>query len=245
MRLARILLTVVLSLLPTAAALAKVADADNPPPPPEEAPVGEKLPALIERVRWENARLATLRAEFRQLKESSMLMEAEEARGMLSYEAPERVRWEYLEPNPISLLIEGGTMTTWYRDLDRVEQVDIGKKSQKILRYLGAANSIETLLEYFTVRLSMPDEPGDPYVLDLVPRYEQVAKKLAGMSVHIDPESFLPVYLRYVEPDGDETTYRFERLEINGELEPGTFDLQLPDSVEVRVLSAEGGAGVR
>jgi len=212
---------------------------ETPPPAPEEAPAGQRLAALIERMRYENTLLHTLQAKFFQTKESSMLVEAEETSGSLFYEAPDQVRWEYLTPNPISILIGGERMTTWYRDLGQAEQVDVGRKSQKILRYMGAANSIETLLEYFTVRLKMPDEPDAPYRLHLIPRYEQVEKRLQEMRVDIDRKLFIPVYLRYVEPDGDTTEYRFEDLQINGDLPADTFDLQLPESVELRLLKQE------
>jgi len=209
------------------------------PPAPEEAPAGQRLAALIERIRYENELLHTLEAKFVQTKESSMLVEAEEATGSLFYEAPDQVRWEYQTPNPISILIGSERMTTWYRDLGRAEQIDVGRKSQKILRYMGAANSIETLLEYFTVRLKMPHEPDAPYRLHLIPRYEQVAKRLQEMRVEIDRHLFIPVYLGYVESDGDTTEYRFEDLEINQDLPPDTFVLDLPESVDLRLLKPE------
>jgi outer membrane lipoprotein-sorting protein len=71
-------------------------------------------------------------------------------------------------------------------------------------------------------------------VLVLDPRYERIAKRLESMTLWIDAERFLPVRLRYVAADGDVTEYRFEDLEVNGELPADRFELQLTDGVAVR-----------
>jgi len=203
----------------------------------------ERLDVLVERMRRGQESLQTLQADFVQTKESSMLLEAAEATGTFYYAAPDRVRWEYRTPDPISMVIADDRMTTWYRDLERAEQVDIGRQSQKVLEYLGAGSSLGTLLEYFDVKLHQPQDPSAPLELELAPRFERVAKRLSGMSLWIDPELFLPVRLRYIEADGDVTDYRFSGFRLNGEIPDERFELDLPDSVALRTidLSRRGG----
>jgi outer membrane lipoprotein-sorting protein len=53
------------------------------------------------------------------------------------------------------------------------------------------------------------------------------------MSLWIDPVRFLPIRLRYQEPGGDVTDYRFEDLTINGPIPDGRFVLDLPDDVQL------------
>lgn len=216
-----------------------------PDPRAEGLAGGERLEALVERVRLEQQSLRTLEAGFTQHKESAMLLEPVESRGVFSYAAPDRVRWEYEAPNPISLVIEGEQMTTWYRDIDQAERIQIGRHSQRVLQLLGAGSSMDKLLEYFTVTLSLPADPRSPYELTLAPRFSRVAKRLRGMSVWIDAERFLPVRLRYEEPDGDLTEYRFFDLRVNGELPPERFELVLPASVDVKVVDLDRRAGLR
>jgi outer membrane lipoprotein-sorting protein len=148
------------------------------------------------------------------------------------------VRWDYLAPRPLSLVIAGKQMTTWYRDLKSAERLDVGRYSSQVLRYLGAGGSLDTLLQYFTVKGTMP-KGGEPYRLDLVPRYPRIAKRLSGMTLWIDPHSFLPIEVHYREPDGDATEYRFSNLRVNAALPAERFELALPSDVEVRVLGAE------
>ena len=111
------------------------------------------------------------------------------------------MRWEYLEPKPISLVIHGDEMVTWYRDLGRAERVKVGRVSSQVFKYLNASGSLESLLGYFAVTFPTP-AAGEPYQLELVPRYR--AHRASGsraMTLWIDRELFLPVRVRYVEAE--------------------------------------------
>src|SRR4029450_560191 len=127
----------------------------------------QRLDALVERVKYEQRQLKTLEARFTQQQESSMLTAPEESKGVFSYAAPDRVRWEYLSPNPISVVIRGDEMTTWYHDLKRAETLRVGRYSSQVFKYLGASGSLQTLLQYFTVKLKLPEKKGDAYRLEL------------------------------------------------------------------------------
>ena len=221
---------------------AQAGDADSdrlPDPRAVDLSPSQRLEELLERVRYEHTRLETLEADFVQYKESSMLVEVSESTGVFSYAAPDKVRWEYLSPNPISLLIAGDEMTTWYQDLGQAEKTKVGRHSERVMEYLGAGSSMDTLLEYFAARLAVPEDPAAPYRVELTPRFARIARRLEEMSLWIDSEHFMPVRLRYVEPDGDVTDYRFENLRINGELPDDRFLLELPSDTDVRVIDLE------
>ncbi|HZI64081.1 MAG TPA: outer membrane lipoprotein carrier protein LolA [Thermoanaerobaculia bacterium] len=215
-------------------------------PPDPDAPglsPDLRLKALVERVKIEQSKLRTLEADFLQRRESEFLAQPEEARGTFSYAAPDRVRWEYREPKPMTLVIRGNEMTTWYQDLDRADRMNVGRYSGQVLRYLGASGSLETLLEYFRLSVAFPKAAGEPYRLELQPRYERMQKRLASMTLWLDRASFLPVRLKYVEAGGDITEYEFTNLRRNVEIPAARFDLELPPGVEVRTLPGERPEG--
>lgn len=222
-----------------------VAGSELPDPRRADLEPGKRLEALVERVRHEQVAIETLEAEFTQKKESALLLEPVESKGVFSFSAPDRVRWEYLSPDPISLLIRDDEMTTWFRDIGRAEKMSIEAKSQRILRYLGGGSSMDDLLEYFEVSLAVPEDERMPYRLDLEPRFSRVAKRVSEMSIWVDAERFLPFRLRYVEPDGDATEYLFENIEINAPIPGDRFDLVLPTSVNVRTLELDQRSGLR
>lgn len=199
----------------------------------------DRLSTLIERVKIEQAKVRTLEASFTQHQESEFLLAPEESKGLFSYQAPDLVRWEYRTPKPITLLIDGKSMSTWYHDLARVEEMRIGRYSEKVLKYLGASGSLETLLEYFDVKVAFPNDLKAPYRLDLSPRFERIAKRLTALTIWIDAARFVPTKLRYETPGGGVTEYTFDQLKINPTLPEGRFRLDLPQNVQVRVIEIE------
>ena len=196
----------------------------------------QRLQALIDRVKHEQRQLKTLEARFTQQQESSLLAAPEESKGVFSYAAPDRVRWEYLSPSPISVVIRGEEMTTWYRDLKRAETLRVGRYSNQVFKYLGASGSLQTLLQYFTVKLKLPEKKGDPYRMELLPKYQRIAKRLKSMTLWIDDGTFFPSRLKYIEADGDTVEYRFSDLKRNAPIPADRFVLKLPPGVQSRVV---------
>ena len=240
LRLATLAAVAALSLL--APCLAARAAAKAPDPSDASLPTGERLRALIDRIKLEQSRVKTLEARFVQKQESDLLVSPEESTGVFSYAAPDRVRWEYRSPKPISVVIDGQEMTTWYHDLGRADKIKVGRYSSQVFKYMGASGSMETLVDYFRVSVKFPDAPDEPYRLKLVPKYDRIAQKLRSMTLWIDPQRFFPTRLRYVAADGDTTEYLFEDLKVNAGIPEGRFGLDLPPSVVTRNLDVgEGG----
>lgn len=231
----RRLRTPVSALFVLALLAAAALEAAQVPDPRAPGLAGEKrLAALIERVKLEQKKLRTLEARFVQRQESSLLLAPEESRGTFSYATPDRVRWEYTSPDPISIVIRGDEMTTWYRDLGRADQLKIGRYSNQVFEYLGAKGSMDQLKEYFTVYLHTPGKRGSPFKLRLDPRYARIKKRLKEMEIWFDDQSFLPTRLRYVEADGDVTEYSFSDFKVNAAIPAARFELDLPAGVELR-----------
>ena len=199
-------------------------------------PSMQRVTALIERMRIEQTSFVSMRASFEQRSQTELLLEPEVAKGVFYYQAPDKVRWEYFEPTPKVVLVNGGQMTTWYQDLGRAETLKVGRQSDRILKYLGASGSLETLMEYFALRVQWPEVLGEgqPYRLKLTPRYERVAKHVEVIEVEVDRERFIPSRLRYIEPGGDETEYIFTDIEVDPPIPPERFRLDLPADVVLR-----------
>lgn len=229
-----------------AAAPARAATPSKPDPFAPGLNGFERLEALLDRVKLEQQGLKTLEARFVQNQQSELLVEPERSTGTFSYAAPDRVRWEYREPNPVSVVIRGDEMTTWYRDLKRADKLKVGRYSSQVFKYLGASGSMQTLLDYFTVALTVPKDPSDPFRLELTPKYQRIARRLKGMTLWIDSERYLPVRFKYTEADGDVTEYELQDLKVNPLIPAERFVLKLPEGVETRVIDlASQGSGPR
>ena len=213
--------------------------ADQAPPadPNEEGiPTLERLERLVERIKYQQARMKTMEADFVQRKESLVLLEPEESTGKLWYHAPDRARWDFSSPNDTVVLINQDQMLTWFKSLGTAEQVNIGKQADRVMEYLSASNSLETLQRYFSLRTAFPDDPDAPFRLELDPKFKRVAKRIAGMEVHLHRHGYYPVFLRYEEPDGDVTEITFSDVTVNEEIGDEQFQVELPEDVELKVI---------
>ena len=211
-------------------------DPSLPDPDAEGLRITERLDILIERIKLQQAELQTMEADFVQIKDSEMLVETQESRGHFWYRAPDRVRWDFAEPDDMVVLIREGSMLTWFRDLKRAERVNVGRQADRVMEYLSASNSLKTLQRYFDLRVAFPKDSEAPYDLQLSPRFDRVAERIAGMGIQLHRTGFYPVFLRYEEPGGDVTELRFENVVVNRPIEEGRFEIELPDDVEVKTL---------
>ena len=188
-----------------------------------------------------------------------MLLEPEVSQGRFWYHAPDRVRWDFertetadsegSSPAPSGpapsgnqvgdevdtvVLISAGEMLTWYRDLGRAERVNVGRQADRVMEYVSAGNSLETLQRYFSLRVSFPDAADEPYRLRLKPRFDRVAKRIKSMVIFIDRQGYFPIYLKYVDPDDDVTELHFHDVVVNQGIDDERFDIELPADVDVR-----------
>jgi outer membrane lipoprotein carrier protein len=237
-------LLLLLALLPAAASPALAEAAKSKPLPDPEAPglaLPERSEALLDRIQIEQKGLESLEADFVQHRASEFLAHPEESRGRFAYLAPDHVRWDYVTPKPVALVLDEDEMLTWYQDLGRAEKVKVGRVSSQVFRYLNASGSLDSLMKYFEVTISFPQKGGEPYRLELAPRYARIRKRLAAMTLWIDRALFLPIRVRYVEANGDTTEYRFENMRRNGAVPAERFVLELPPGIEVKTLDLDRG----
>ena len=204
---------------------------------------GDRLRVLLERVQLEQSSMSTLRARFLLRQENEMLVEPEESEGSFSYASPDRVRWEYQEPRAMTVVVNKGEMTTWYRDLGRAEVAQVGKYSDRFLKLMSATAPLTDLLDSFDARVRFGGDGTEPYRIELLPKYKRIAKRVRSMTLWIDRSRYVPVQVRIEAAGGGVTEFQFEDVEVNPELPAGQFELELPPTVEVQ--SIELGAGSR
>lgn len=197
------------------------------------APPVERLEDLLQRVRQRQAGIQSLRAEFVEERSGPLLAEPVTVRGRFEFLAPDRLRWESAAPDPMVLVIAGQELTAWYVDLGRAQRVRLGRQGRLLSRYFAAGATLDELLEYFDVDWRAPASPGEAHRLRLVPRYPRIARRLAELTLWIDPDTDLPVRFSFRDGGGAVTDLRFLELEVDPALPADRFVLELPSDVMV------------
>ncbi|MFH1177860.1 MAG: outer membrane lipoprotein carrier protein LolA [Acidobacteriota bacterium] len=214
------------------------AAAQDPLPPALKG--SEKLAALLDQVSQAQARITTLEASFEQRRSSRLLARPSDSKGRFYFQAPDWVRWEYSEPRQMTVLLSGGVALTYRPAEKRAERVEVGRVQRRVLRFLGAAEPLAALKQYFSFTLR---DPGDArnYTLTLAPTTYQLKKRISSVEIEIDRARYLPVAVSYTEPDGDRTAYSFRDITVNQPLAGGLFNLELPSDVEVVRIKLRSG----
>ena len=202
---------------------------------------GAKLEALIERVVERQRSLRTLEAEFVQVKESALLLQAVESTGVFLFRAPDLVRWDYQKPDAMVVLFAEGVVTTYHPAQARAEKIKVSAKQRRFVRVLAGTQPLDDLTSHFSITLADPGGQAH-YQLTLRPVGNILSKKLRSVEIEVDRELFLPVVIEYNEADGDSTRYEFDHLVINPEIDDSRFRLEL--GADVRVVATDASAGV-
>ena len=217
-------------LLAIAAIALPVAAASKP------APV--TLESVIKNVQVQQKKTQTLQATFKQEKELALLSQPEVSNGTFVFSKPNNVLWLYDAPKRVQMLITGGTLTTYYPDLNKAERIDVKRFEDRIFKYMGASGAIDELGRYFD--FTFTDTSTSPtWVLDLSPKSKVVAKRVRHIKIWIDKQTYLTSKFEYVEGDGDITRYEFTNIKVNAPIEQTRFSLNLPPSVRVEQMKIQ------
>jgi outer membrane lipoprotein carrier protein len=202
----------------------------------------DKVNALIDRVVERQHGLKSLRADFVQLKQSALLLEAVESSGVFLFRAPDLVRWDYRRPDAMVVLFAEDTVTTFHPQQARAERLKVSKRQRRFVRVLSGTLPLDDLTSNFSLTLADPGGNAH-YQLSLLPVGAMLKKRLRSLEIEIDRELFLPVVITYNEADGDSTRYEFNNLVVNPEIEDARFELDLGADVRLETLDASLGDG--
>jgi outer membrane lipoprotein-sorting protein len=196
------------------------------------------LEAVVKKVQDQQKKTTSLQADFRQEKELALLAKPEVSTGTFVYSKPNNVLWNYDAPKRVQMLIAGGTLTTYYPDLNKAEKLDVTRFQDRIFKYMGATGAIDELARYFD--FTFTDNAANPsFVLDLSPKNRAVAKRVKHIRIWIDKKAYLTNKLEYTEGDGDITRYAFTNIKLNQPIAPSRFTLNLPPAVKIEQMKLQ------
>ncbi len=201
-------------------------------------PAPVTLESVVKSVQDQQKKTQTLQADFKQEKELALLSQPEVSTGTFVFSKPNNVLWSYDAPKRVQMLITGGTMTTYYPDLNKAERIDVKRFEDRIFRYMGASGAIDELGRYFD--FTFTDTSTSPYwLLDLSPKSKVVAKRVRHIKIWIEKATYLTSKFEYVEGDGDVTRYQFMNIKVNKPVEQTRFTLDLPPNVRVEQMKIQ------
>lgn len=167
------------------------------------------------------ADLDSLTAEFTQITVDGRDEVVEQSSGRMAFEAPDRIRWDYLEPFPQALVADGEQL--WHYD-EALEQVTVRPQPAPEDSPMLVLTRPDLLETFYRVLPS-----SEPNVLRFEPLADDAGIEMARLTFMND----LPYALDLFDPFGQSTRLTLENIERNPPVEPGTFDFQVPEGADV------------
>ena len=95
---------------------------------------GADLEEVLKRVSETQREMKTMKAHFIQEKNSAFFEEPQVSKGELTYVAPDKIRWEYASPSPMTILVDGDLLTFYDVEQKKVESKNIDPESESELK---------------------------------------------------------------------------------------------------------------
>ncbi len=197
------------------------------------------LDTILQRIEERGQTLYALEAELSQRKWTDILQE---------FDAGESGRFRFLdkggeiylrkdiqEPQPNFLVLRKGEVIFYQPSIKQAQRHQLGDDKDKAeFLLLGFGTSREALEKAYRIVLvgSEEIEGESTHVLELTPRSEQVSAFFSRIVLWIDPELWVPVQQKLVEPTEDYLLIRFSDIRLNPKLSPGDFELKIPKDVK-------------
>jgi outer membrane lipoprotein-sorting protein len=192
---------------PLAALLLLATHAHAAPPPPVDQ--------LLANLDAASKSMTSLSGEFTQRNRLKLFKQELRSKGRMSFRVPRQIRWEYLEPDPSLLVLDGqkATLTTpgappKVFDLDR--DATMRAIFDQLLLWLGPGSLSRARADYELASAGTAEAP----ILVLTPKpTSPVSKAFQKIELRLDPKTFLLRSLLLTEKSGDEKEITFTKLE--------------------------------
>ena len=189
-----------------------------------QSPAGQPSQAeIIAAIDRSASSLRSLRCDFVQTKELSLLQERMVSHGVMYYrQAGGQLRWEYQTPYRYTFILNGGQVMM--RSGDRTDVVDTS--SNRMFREIARMmmNSLTgrclTDTSDFEVRITAGEAD---WVAELTPRRREMEQIVARVRLHFDPARQLVTQVEMIERSGDRTVIELKNIKKDVAIDERVF----------------------
>lgn len=167
------------------------------------------------------AGLDSLSADFTQITIDGSNEVVEESSGRMFFQAPDRIRWDYLEPFPQQIVADGEQL--WHYD-EALEQVTVRPQPAPENSPMLVLTRPDLLERFYRV---LPSERPDQI------RFEPLAEQSEIEMARLTFRDGEPRTLDIFDPFGQSTRLTLDPIERNPDIDPAVFEFVVPDGADV------------
>jgi outer membrane lipoprotein carrier protein len=182
---------------------------------------GEKQ-AFEQKMVEQSKNIKTLQCDFVQEKMSALMSEKAVAKGVLLYQSPSMLRWEYTEPTPSTLILNGNNAALLNKDGKRVGNDKMIKQLGKLIISMINGDGIKNSKQFSTEAF----ETDSRFRVVLSPVHKRLKEFYQSIELKIDKNTFLASEIILNEKSGDKTVIYLNNRKLNEKIDTDKFAIK-------------------
>jgi len=153
-------------------------------------------------------------------------------KGRVYFQKPARMRWRYEDPEPKEYLYKEGTFTSYFPDDNQliIQTLSADDQGAELLLILAGERRLR---DDYDLELdpASASRPAGPWTLKLRPKAE--GEGASEILLEIDGKTRLVRRAVFKDWAGNASEFAFEGWKIDRRLDPGLFEIKVPDDCEI------------
>ena len=163
------------------------------------------------------ASMKSMQCNFTQNKTMSMLAEPTVSKGRMCYVSPDKMKWEYTDPYPFAIKVNGDKMT---KIADGKEEILDTKNRmyQGMMKIIMSSATGKNLFDKSTFDVTISSD-GNFWRADMKPKKSDMKRMFSTMTFYFEKKRDIINKVVLTEANGDNTTIQFTDIILNANTE--------------------------
>lgn len=169
---------------------------------------------IMEMLTQQAASMRCMNCRFTQQKTMAMLAEPTVSEGLMSYNAPDKMRWEYTSPYSFALLVDGEKITKITDGNEEVLDAKSGRIYQGIVNIIMSSATGQKLFDKSMFDVAITDD-GEFWRAEMKPKKHNMKRMFSLLTFYFGKDNNIISKVEMTEAGGDVTTIQFYDMKIN------------------------------
>ncbi len=197
-----------------------------------------ELNAILKKIDEKQKSVETMKGQFVQRKSLSLLQNEVVSKGTMYFKRPQRMVWEYKEPEKNTMIVNGNIVWFYLPDLKEATRFDLSQKPEIKSIFekmaIGMGQSAEEMKKSYNVSLFKKIKKSDKniIVLQLIPKDAAISNFFKKIHLWFEEDGAL-YKTELFEKNNDMTIIEFKNMKFNASISDSVFDFSPPKDVKV------------
>ena len=160
------------------------------------------------------ASMQCMNCRFTQQKTMTMLAEPTVSEGLMSYNSPDKMRWEYTSPYSFALVVDGDKITKITDGNEELLDAKSGRMYQGIVNIIMSSATGKKLFDKTMFNVDIQDV-GEFWKAEMKPKKQNMKRMFSMLTFYFGKTDNIINKVEMTEAGGDMTTIQFYNMKIN------------------------------